>query len=78
MTIEEIFEKFLTGTDQDKAEVREFVRRHENMHLLYDPKFGKLAVANADRFWCAGDVDDDEFDTDAETMCPHCGQPLTW
>jgi len=78
MTLKEIFNKFLTGTDNDKAEVREFIRRHENMHLLYAPEFVKLAVANADLFAIEGDVDDDEFDIDAETTCPHCGQPLTW
>jgi hypothetical protein len=47
MNMQALFDKFLTGTDQDKAEVREFLTRHENMHLLYSRDFINLAIKNA-------------------------------
>lgn len=71
-----LFDTLRNGTDQEKAEMREFIRRHENMHLLYNPAFVQAAVANADLFCVAGD--DAEYDIDAETECPHCGHPLEW
>ena len=79
MTLKEIFNKFLTGTDNDKAEVREFIRRRENMHLLYDPEFVKLAVANASAF-AVPTSEHIEFEDEhyVEESCPHCGQPLEW
>lgn len=74
-----LFHKFLTGTDQDKAEVREFIRRHENMHLLYNPAFVQAAVANAEAFGIKQlTLEEFEADLDAETECPHCGHPLKW
>lgn len=45
--IQELFQKFLTGTDQDKAEVREFITRPENRHLLYGREFTNVALRNA-------------------------------
>jgi len=50
MSIDEIFEKFINGTDNDKAEVREFIRRHENLHLLHSPEFVRRCVENAAAF----------------------------
>jgi hypothetical protein len=77
MTIEEIFEKFIKGTDQDKAEVREFIQRHENLHLLHSMMFMKLAVQNAEAFSVPTgphiEFEDEHYD---EATCPHCGGPL--
>jgi hypothetical protein len=47
MNMQEIFDKFLTGTENDKAEVREFLMRHENMHMLYSREFLNHAIQNA-------------------------------
>jgi hypothetical protein len=79
MTLEEIFNKFLTGTDQDKAEVREFIRRHENMHLLRSKEFVDFAVKNAAAFGIP-DSSHIEFEDEhyVEESCPHCGQTLGW
>lgn len=80
-TIDGLFNTLRNGTDQEKAEMREFIRRHENLHLLHTPAFVRAAVANADLFGVVGDDEDefeDEYDIDAETECPHCGHPLKW
>jgi hypothetical protein len=47
MRMQDLFDKFLTGTENDKAEVREFLIRHENMHMLYSREFTNLAIQNA-------------------------------
>jgi len=79
-TINGLFDTLRHGTDQDKDVVREFIRRHENLHLLCNPAFVRAAVANADLFGIVGDDEDDEgeYDIDAETECPHCGHSLKW
>ena len=70
-TIRGLFNTLRNGTDQEKDEMREFIRRHENMHLLYNSAFVRAAVANADLFGVVGD-DEDEFEDDE--VCPCCGQ----
>jgi hypothetical protein len=72
-TISALFGALRHGTDQEKSETLEFIRRHENRHLLYDPNFVRAAVANADLFGIVGD-DEDEFEND--DVCPCCGQPV--
>jgi hypothetical protein len=72
-TINELFNTLRNGTDQEKAEMREFIRRRENQYLLHDPAFVRAAVANADLFGIVGD-DEDEFEND--DVCPCCGQPV--
>ena len=72
-TINSLFNTLRNGTDQEKAEMREFIRRHENRHLLYDPAFVRAAVDNADLFGVVGH-DEDEFEDDE--FCPCCGQPV--
>lgn len=69
-----LFHKLLTGTDQDKAEVREFITRHENMHLLYSREFLKAAIANAEALGVSTHEDEDEH---YEETCPCCGHPVT-
>ena len=69
--INNLFNTLRNGTDQEKAEMREFIRRHENIHLLYDPAFVRAAVANADLFGVVGDDEDEFEDVD---VCPCCGQ----
>lgn len=49
MRVQDLFDKFLTGTENDKAEVREFLLRRENMHILYSREFTNLAIQNADK-----------------------------
>lgn len=44
MTFEEIFYRFLTGTDNDKAEVREFIQRHENLHTIHGRELSDAAL----------------------------------
>lgn len=73
-TIDTLFNTLRNGTNQEKAETVEFIRHHDNLHLLYSPAFVRAAIANADLFVVEGDEDD----TDAETECPHCGRPLEW
>lgn len=83
MTVEEtvntLFQQ-LQGTDQDKAEALEFIRRPENLRLLFHPAFvqGVIDLAKTDWFGLVDEVLEDEEDIDAETECPHCGHSLKW
>jgi len=78
MTIDEIFNTFRNGTDQDKATLREFLWK--NLHLLSSPAFVQAAVANADLFIIPGMTPEEAeaYDAaleEAEDYCPHCGHP---
>jgi len=73
MTIDEIFNTFRNGTDQDKAEVREFLWKPENMHMLYSPAFVRAAVANADLFNIPDMTPEED---EEESYCPCCGQAV--
>lgn len=75
MTIDEIFNAFRNGTDQDKAAVREFLWKPENLRLLSSPAFVQAAVDNADLFTLPED-DDDAWDTETSDCCPCCGQRM--
>lgn len=82
MTIDDMFNTLRNGTDQDKVEVREFIRRHENLHLLHSPAFVRAAVANADLFTIPGMTPEEAeaYDAachEAEETCPCCGQQIT-
>lgn len=76
--INELFDTLRNGTDQEKAEVREFIRHRDNQHLLYNPAFVQAAVANADLFGIPGMTLEEEeaYDAalEAEETCPCCGQ----
>jgi hypothetical protein len=72
-TINKLFSTLRNGTDQEKAETREFIRRRENQYLLHDPAFVRAAVDNADLF---GVVEDDEDEFEDDEFCPCCGQPV--
>lgn len=72
-TIDDLFNTLRNGTDQEKAEMREFIRRRENQYLLFDPAFVRAAVDNADLF---GIVEDDEDAFEDDEFCPCCGQPV--
>lgn len=77
MDVNRLFHKFLTGTDQDKAEVREFITRHEDLHMLYSREFLNAAITNADALGVR-DVPTGEHiefeDEHYEETCPCCGQ----
>ena len=74
MTIDEIFNTFRNGTDQDKATLREFLWK--NLHLLSSPAFVRAAVANADLFPMPEEAEAyDAALEEAEDYCPHCGHP---
>lgn len=86
MTIDDMFNTLRNGTDQEKAKVLEFIRRHENMHLFYNPAFVQAAVANADLFcipgWPDARMTPEEaaaYDAalEAEETCPCCGQHIS-
>jgi hypothetical protein len=69
MTVEETVNnlfKQLQGTDQDKAEALEFIRRPENRHLLFHPAFvqGVIDLAKTDWFGLVDEVLEDEEDID--------------
>lgn len=74
MTIDEIFNAFRNGTDQDKAALREFLWKPENLRLLSSPAFVQAAVDNADLFTLP--EDDDAWDTETSDCCPCCGQRM--
>jgi hypothetical protein len=74
-TIADLFHKFLTGTEQDKAEVREFITRHENLHLLYSKEFLNAAIRNAETLVPRSDHTGFEDEHYVE-RCPCCGQPV--
>lgn len=80
MTIDDMFNTLRSGTDQDKVEVREFIRRHENLHLLHNPAFVRAAVANADLFGIPGmtpeEVEAYDAALESEETCPCCGQQI--
>ena len=69
-----LFHKFLTGTDQDKAEVREFITRHENMHLLYSREFLNAALRNANALNVPTSEHIEFEDEHYVETCPCCGQ----
>ena len=74
MTIDEIFNTFRNGTDQDKATLREFLWK--NLHLLSSPAFVQAAVDNADLFPMPEEAEAyDAALEEAEDYCPHCGHP---
>lgn len=79
MTIDEIFNTFRNGTDQDKADVREFL--WGNLHLLCSTAFVQAAVDNADLFTLPGMTleEAEAYDAalDAEDYCPCCGQRMS-
>jgi hypothetical protein len=78
MTVEETVNtlfKQLQGTDQDKAEALEFIRRPEYLRLRLHPAFVR-AVLDLKETGLFGFVDD--VDEDEEDVCPHCGHPLEW
>lgn len=75
MDVNQLFHKFLTGTDQDKAEVREFITRHENLHLLYSKEFLNAAILNAETLVPRSEHIEFEDEHHIET-CPCCGQRI--
>lgn len=83
MTIDDMFNTLRNGTDQEKAEVRGFIQRHENMHLLSSRAFMQAAVANADLFCIPGMTPEETaaydaaLDAEAEETCPCCGQHIS-
>lgn len=82
MTIDEIFNAFRNGTDQDKAALREFLWKPENLRLLSSPAFVQAAVDNADLFTIPGmtpeeaEAYDAALDTETSDCCPCCGQRM--
>lgn len=75
MDVNQLFHKFLTGTDQDKAEVREFITRHENLHILYSRAFLNAAIRNAETIVPRSEHIEFEDEHHIET-CPCCGQHI--
>jgi hypothetical protein len=76
-TINYLFDTLRSGSEQEQAKMREFIRRHENLHLLYSADFVRAAVANADLFPSA-QLTFEEFEAqlDADAECPCCGHSL--
>lgn len=73
MNVDQLFHKFLTGTDQDKAEVREFITHRENLHILYSKEFLNAAIRNAETLVPRSEHIEFE-DEHYEETCPCCGQ----
>jgi hypothetical protein len=59
--INDLFDTWRNGTDQDRAEVGAFMRRPENKHLLSRPEFMQAALTNADLFTFGSNLTLDEF-----------------
>lgn len=80
MTIDEIFTRYIKGTEQDKAEVREFITRHENMHMLYSKEFLNAAIRNAEtlgiRRMTPEEAEAYDAALEADHRCPCCGQHI--
>ena len=74
MTVDEIFYRFLNGTDNDKAEVREFIQRPENLHMMCSKEFLNAAIRNAPALGIPTSEHIEFEDEHYEETCPCCGQ----
>jgi len=79
--IEALFKKYWEGTDQDKAEVAEYIRKSENFAMMRSAEFVQVAQNWAERLGIKRMTDEEAeaydaaLDADTET-CPCCGQQL--
>jgi hypothetical protein len=84
MKIDDIFAPFITPADEpseeterDKAEVRAFLSRPENQHVLYSAEFTREAVRHAAALGIKPMTDEEADAYDAalenESTCPYCG-----
>jgi len=78
--IEALFKKFCEGTEQDKAEVAEALRKPENFDMVWSKEFTEIAVSWADRLGIKKMTDEEAEAYDAALeepeICPHCGQEM--
>lgn len=79
--IEALFRKFCEGTEQDKAEVAEYIRKSENFAMMRSAAFVQVAQNWAERLGIKrmtaeeAEAYDAALDADNE-ICPCCGQQL--
>jgi hypothetical protein len=77
--IEALFKKFCEGTEQDKAEVAEYIRKSENFAMMRSAEFVQVAVSWAERLGIKKLTDEEAEAYDLELVveiCPCCGQEM--
>jgi len=78
--IEALFKKFCEGTEQDKVEVAEALRKPENFDMMRSAEFVQVAVSWAERMGIKKMTDEEAEAYDAALeepeICPHCGQEM--
>jgi hypothetical protein len=78
--IEALFKKFCEGTEQDKVEVAEALRKPENFDMMRSAEFVQVAISWAERMGIKKMTDEEAEAYDAALeepeICPHCGQEM--
>jgi hypothetical protein len=77
--IEALFKKFCEGTEHDKAEVAEGLRKPENFDMLTSANWLRVAASWAERMGMRKMTDEEAEAYDFELVveiCPHCGQEM--
>lgn len=77
--IEALFTKFCEGTEQDKTEVAEALRKPENFEMMRSVEFVDVAQKWAERLGIKKMTDEEAEAYDLELVveiCPHCGQEM--